>query len=104
MSYLPLFTYIIIIVVMYMFDIFGNGINKITYNKNDLDFTIFSLVFNIIWGLLIYYTCYIGYNMLPWVLTAIPFFSLLGYFGLELLNIQIDYTSVNDEKINEINN
>jgi hypothetical protein len=103
MSYLPLLTYVIILIVMYITDIVGNGINKMAYDKSDRDFTIFSFVFNIIWGLIIYYTCYIGYNTLPWVLTAIPLFSLIGYFLLELANIKIEYTTVEDEKAKEQN-
>jgi hypothetical protein len=97
MNYLPFIIYVIIVIISYLYDIFGNGINKLSYNPSDKEFTIFGLVCNIIFGLIIYFTCYIGYELLPVVLTTVIVISFISVMILNMVNVKIEYNEINNE-------
>jgi hypothetical protein len=97
MNYLPFIIYVIIVIISYLYDIFGNGINKISYNPSDKEFTIFGLVSNIFVGFIIYFTCYIGYQLLPVVLTTIFVISFITIIIFNMLKIKIKYNEINNE-------
>lgn len=91
-NFQPLYVFIIIIIITYLYDIFGVGINKSYYFIDNKDLNIFSLITVIFVGLLIFITCSIGYTILPWVLTTISILDLIMIFILNALNIYIDNT------------
>jgi hypothetical protein len=92
-NFQPLYIFIIIIIIAYLYDIFGVGLNKSYYFIDNKDLNIFSLITVILVGLLIFLTCSIGYTILPWVLTTITIIDLIIVFILNALNIYIDNTA-----------
>jgi hypothetical protein len=96
MNYLPFIAYVIITIVIYLYDFNGNGLNKLYYDVSENDYTTFSFVSNVIYGLIIYYTCYIGYEILPWVLTTLTFLSFVSFLFLNLFKIKLDYTKIDE--------
>lgn len=105
-NFQPLYVFIIIIIITYLYDIFGNGLNKSYYDVRHKDLIIFNFITAIFIGLLIFITCSIGYTILPWVLTTISILDLIMIFILNALNIYIDntpylITSTNKDITNE---
>ena len=97
MNYIPFITYVILIIISYIYDFFGNGINKMNFSPSDKGYATFAIVWNIMFGIIIYYTCYIGYELLPWILTILTFLSTISVICLNLVNIKIEYNSVENE-------
>lgn len=94
MNYLPFVAYVVMVFAAYIYDMYGNGINKITYDKDDKQYTTISIVCNIIYGLLLFYTCYINYEILPWVLTAITFVSFISVLLLNAMKVKYEYNKM----------
>jgi hypothetical protein len=68
-KYLILIIYFILVVFTYIYDLLlGNQINPVAYDKRNNYITIFYFIGNFIWGLIIFYSNYLGYNILSLIL------------------------------------
>ena len=91
MTYLPFLVFLLLIIASYFYDIYGNGINKISYDKeDDKGYTAMIFIFNILYGMLIFYTCYIDYKIIPWVLTLLTFVSFISIIAMNLAKKKIE--------------
>ena len=89
-KYLFLYIYIFLVILSYIYDLLlGNQVNPVAYDKRHDFMTVLYLIGNIIWGLILSYSCYLGYTVLSLVLFLFYAIPLIIFIICDALFIEL---------------